>query len=617
MSNISVSSSEGLNAALKLAQAGDIIYLDSGTYSGIALRNITIDGNVTIMSKDLGHPATMTDLNVSGSTGFTFSNLELANTKVSDGYGFLVTSSKNITFSDVHVHGSLNDNAQDDISGLSILRSSNIKILNSEFQQLGRGVGVGDSQNVEISGNSFHDLQTDGVIVCDVQGINIIGNEFKNFFPTATDHPDAIQFLTMGSTQASENIVISENIIHRGTGAGMQGIFMRDEVGTFAYKNVTISDNILVGTGYNGIMVSHGENLKITGNELISYDGATNKNWVLIRDADGVLVEDNAAIQFGYNNVTGLVQDGNVINGAVSDEGKAALDAWTGSYSVESAEIPSDPISPQEVIGGGETPPPVVIPDLSAQADVTSSVSYTLSATAQNLLLTGEANVDGTGNDLSNVIVGNSGDNHLFGGAGNDTISDGYGADTMAGGAGDDTYYVNNPGKIEADVIVEAVGEGIDTVISSSGYALSDNVENLILTGKGGATGKGNDLDNVLIGNIGANILDGDDGNDTIFGGGGADTIVGRAGNDLLTGGAGDDTFWFQPGDGKDVISDFGVNGDHDSLDLSLFYRAGLKATLTDVGDNLVVSFKGGEAITLIGVHAHDLTATAKGFILA
>lgn len=617
MSSISVSNSAGLNLALKSAQSGDVIYLEAGTYSNIAIRNLAVDGNVTITSKDPGNPATITNINITGSEGFTFKNLEFAPNEGGQ-FAYLVNSSKNITFSNLDVHGSLNGNPQGDSSGISVLKSSNIRIEDSEFHELRRGVGVGGSKDVVIEGNKFHVLQTDGVMVSDTKNIQILDNSFSNFSPVADDHPDAIQFLTKGTTTSTENVVISGNIITRGEGSAMQGIFMRDEVGSLAYKNVTISDNILIGTGYNGIMVGNGENLKITGNELFSYEGGTNKTWILIRGAKGVVADGNTAIQFGFDNVTNLTNSGNISNAAVSDQGAAALKAWLAGGGVpptgEGPHLPEVP--PVVEIPGSSNPSPADPPPVTALPDVSSAGSVALGATAKNLLLIGDANIDGVGNDLSNVIIGNKGDNHLFGGAGDDTIMDGYGADTMAGGTGNDTYYVNNPGKAEADVIIEKPGEGIDTVISSSGYTLSDNVENLILTGKGGTTGKGNDLNNVITGNIGANIVDGGAGDDTIYGGGGADTVVGRAGNDLLTGGAGNDTFWFERGDGKDVITDFGANGDHDSLDLSSFLRAGLKATLTDVGENLVISFKGGEEITLMGVHAHDLTATAKGFII-
>ncbi|HNB68211.1 calcium-binding protein [Accumulibacter sp.] len=141
---------------------------------------------------------------------------------------------------------------------------------------------------------------------------------------------------------------------------------------------------------------------------------------------------------------------------------------------------------------------------------VRSSVSYTLPADVENLVLTGSQAIDGTGNALDNVLMGNGAANSLSGGAGKDT---------MIGGAGNDTYLIDNP----ADVVRENANEGMDSVLSSVSYGLANNVENLTLTGTAAIRGVGNALANVLKGNGAANTLDG---------GPGADTLMGGAGND-------------------------------------------------------------------------------------
>lgn len=153
---------------------------------------------------------------------------------------------------------------------------------------------------------------------------------------------------------------------------------------------------------------------------------------------------------------------------------------------------------------------------------VQASVSHTLSAYVENLTLTGGAAIDGTGNDLANIITGNGGANRLSGGIG---------ADTLIGGAGDDTYVVDDIG----DVVTEAAGQGTDKVETSlAAYTLGANLENLTHTGTGDFAGTGNDLDNVLTGGVG---------NDTLTGGDGADTLIGGTGDDSLAGGEGDDTY--------------------------------------------------------------------------
>lgn len=166
---------------------------------------------------------------------------------------------------------------------------------------------------------------------------------------------------------------------------------------------------------------------------------------------------------------------------------------------------------------------------------VKSNTTYTLPVEVENLTLTGTLAINGTGNDLNNVITGNGAANQLNGQAGNDTLNGGggddtligwSGADTMIGGTGNDTYFVENTG----DVVTEKLNAGTDTVSSRLTYKLPDHVENLILTGATAVDGTGNGLANVMTGNSAANQLNGLAGDDTLNGG---------AGNDILDGGTG------------------------------------------------------------------------------
>ena len=47
----------------------------------------------------------------------------------------------------------------------------------------------------------------------------------------------------------------------------------------------------------------------------------------------------------------------------------------------------------------------------------------------ESLVLTGDAAVEGRGNELNNIITGNGADNDLYGALGEDTLSGGAGAD--------------------------------------------------------------------------------------------------------------------------------------------------------------------------------------------
>jgi Ca2+-binding RTX toxin-like protein len=207
-------------------------------------------------------------------------------------------------------------------------------------------------------------------------------------------------------------------------------------------------------------------------------------------------------------------------------------------------------------------------------------VTYSLSAEVEKLTLTGTAAVNGTGNELDNLLTGNSGANALWGGTGNDTLNGGAGADTLVGGTGDDTYTADNAG----DVVTEAADEGIDTVNSSTAHTLGANVENLNLTGTGNINGTGNADDNTITGTTG---------NNTLSGNGGNDVLEGRAGTDMLIGGTGNDAYLFGRGHGSDTVRE--NDGSAGNVDQARFL-AGIAADqvwLRQVGNNLEASIIG------------------------
>jgi Ca2+-binding RTX toxin-like protein len=182
-----------------------------------------------------------------------------------------------------------------------------------------------------------------------------------------------------------------------------------------------------------------------------------------------------------------------------------------------------------------------VIEALGEGTDTVYAVtSYALAggSEVENLIaldLNSTAALDLTGNEYANALRGNAGVNTLIGGGG---------ADTLIGGAGNDYYRVEEA----ADRVIEASGEGTDTVYAVTSYALfaGSEVENLIaldLNSTAALNLTGNEYANALRGNAGDNILDGGLGADTLIGGGGIDTLIGGAGADVLFGGTGNDYY--------------------------------------------------------------------------
>jgi Ca2+-binding RTX toxin-like protein len=224
----------------------------------------------------------------------------------------------------------------------------------------------------------------------------------------------------------------------------------------------------------------------------------------------------------------------NVLNGNAGNnvlDGRAGADTMTGgagddTYFVDDAG---------DVVGDGAN---------QGNDTVKAAVSYTLANNIENLILTGTANIDGTGNNQANNITGNNGNNVLDGKGG---------VDVLHGGQGNDTYHVDDPG----DAVTESNGQGFDTVVSSINFTLANNLENLTLVGGARLNGTGNGLANEIVGNAANNVLDGQKGNDTLTGGDGNDTFAFSTKLDAAT--------------NVDILADFVSGSDRLALSQSIF----------------------------------------------
>jgi Ca2+-binding RTX toxin-like protein len=217
------------------------------------------------------------------------------------------------------------------------------------------------------------------------------------------------------------------------------------------------------------------------------------------------------------------------------------------------------------------------------QADIFAALQLAPTAGADERLGDARANtLDGlAGDDTLRGFAGNDqlnggeGNDALYGGSGDDTLDGGAGANTLAGGDGDDLYYV---GSLQDQVIEqspppptqEASLAGTDTVATNlAEYTLAAGVENLIMGGKAGDApavrsflsgkagvrhGVGNDLNNLMTGDLGSERLEGGAGDDTLRGGGGSDTLSGGEGDDQLEGGEGGDTYLLMGADRLDQV---------------------------------------------------------------
>jgi Ca2+-binding RTX toxin-like protein len=318
-----------------------------------------------------------------------------------------------------------------------------------------------------------------------------------------------------------------------------------------AYTLVANVENLmLTGTG-SSMGIGNASNNQLTGNSganlldgrggADAMAGGAGNDTYLVDQVGDVVVEqvnegmDSVLTMVSYQlstNVENLVLTGSA---AINGTGNELDNTLTGN-SASNVLVGLDG-NDTYVIGAGDT---IIETENNGTDTVLSSLTHTLAANVENLTLVGFNAINGTGNELDNVLNG------LLNLAGN----------TLAGGAGNDTYVIGS-----GDTVVEVANGGTDTVQTGVTHTLGANVENLMLTGSSAVNGTGNELYNTLIGNNANNVLNGGSGNDT---------LIGRQGNDVLIGGIGNDTFRFSRGEGQDLVRDGGGTTD------KLLYDSGI-----------------------------------------
>jgi len=403
-----------------------------------------------------------------------------------------------------------------------------------------------DTVYVTISGTYVMPENVENIIIEGSSG-NLTGNSFDNV-------------LSGGDGKGN-------NVLDGGLGADT----LSGGLGNDTYYVDNVGDLVIEATGQGTDVV----------NSTISYTLTDNVEKLILLGTDNLNGTGNAL----DNSITGNAGDNTLDGGAGAD--KLIGGAGNDVYIIDSLK---DSIT-----------------DSKGDHDsVHTDISYTLKSGIEDLLLTGTADVNGTGTSAANHLEGNSGANtldgssgddtlegyagndhliggsgsdQLFGGDGDDTLDGGSGADVMTGGIGNDAYIVDHAG----DVIVETTGNGTDSLtVNVNNYVLSStaDIENITL-GKKATTFTASDTDNTITGTTAADHIHGGGGNDILHGGLGADHLWGDAGADVFTFDAGTSAT-------RDYVEDFSFT-DGDKLDISAIL-SGYTPGTSDISD--FVQFK-------------------------
>jgi Ca2+-binding RTX toxin-like protein len=446
------------------------------------------------------------------------------------------------------------------------------------------------------------------------------------------------------------------------------------------------SDNITGGTGNDLIFGNagndvlsggDGDDLLVggSGNDALDgglgadvMDGGTGDDTYIVDDAGDVVVEaanggtdEVETALAGYSltdNVENLTYTG---GGAFAGTGNALNNTITSGAGADTLSGLDgndwlDGGAGADIMDGGVGNDTYVVDNVGDQVvelanagtdTVRASVSHTLGANVENLILTGTGAIEGRGNDLANAITGNNAANQLFGGSGNDNLNGGGGNDVLDGGTGDDIL----DGGVGDDTIIGGAGNdtvnlgtngGNDTIAYTAPGFGADVINNFDATATGGqdridlsafgitaanfnqrvvetTVGTGNtllsirDANGTEIGTIRingvantaidasdfilaptatplpgatnlANTLNGTNGNDLIDALAGNDTVNANGGNDTIIGGLGNDNL--NGGAGDDTII-WNANASGTTTDGRDYVNGGTEGGL---GDTFVIN---------------------------
>jgi hypothetical protein len=290
---------------------GDVIYLRSGDHGSPRFYGI-VNSNFVRVKAEPGQVPTVENLEANGVAKFIFQGLTFANTSNKILARIDQTSqfgeSKDLVFIDNTLYAKSNvsswtqaDWAHDAPFAGFLTAGSCISILNNRFSNLKNGMQIYSDDTI-VAENTIDFFGDDGI---DVVGSNVtVKNNIitNNLNINDGNHNDGIQGWTAGG-KTNRNVIISGNLVVNSVvtlpfPGSMQGISIFDG----AWKNIRITDNIVVSNLWHGIALYASVSLSdatVTNNVVIAGDNAHCQTWLgIFRGSSGiaptnVLVTDN------------------------------------------------------------------------------------------------------------------------------------------------------------------------------------------------------------------------------------------------------------------------------------------------------------------------------------
>lgn len=461
MATIIVSNANGLNAALAAAKGGDTIKLAAGNYGDFIVKGKVFASDVTITSLSDTNPAQFHSLSITGSQGLNFVGLKVdfapTETTMNFSSAVKISDSSDISFIGGEIKGgpSVNGVPQSATEldktgnviglptgrGLTIERSSNVTVEDTEIHHVHRGLVLSKSSDLTIKDNHIHDVRTSPIVGGGLNRVVIEGNHVHDSTPFrwgSVDHADFIHLWTDPDAQTgpSTDIRIVNNVIEQGKGEAILGIYLDDNQNKLGFSNVTISNNLIMNGNGQGLRLENVFDSVVTNNTLLQTSGST-------KDAPGI------KITFGSHD---LVVSGNFASYITPDAGAVGVNIegnslvqmntkFEANYYTTADIAAVDNLTPAAAhdylakLVANWTAPDVttMVYDVSKVVTLSTEVGFKAGAKAA----AGDVVVGGRGGD---TLTGRAGHDTLVGGEGNDLLSGDGGHDALAGGKGADTF---------------------------------------------------------------------------------------------------------------------------------------------------------------------------------
>ena len=417
---------------------------------------------------------------------------------------------------------------------------------------------TGNSLNNTLNGQEGSDLLVGGLgddlYLIDAYDLGVIENEEEGLdtVRTSFDYALADNVENLQLTGGSATTAFGNSIDNQITGSIADNIIDAME-GDDTVVGGDGADSVIGGEGYDVLIGGNDSDTIVADEYDYSIDGGDGDDWIIsaadVDLSDGrttklenIILSDVYALdpetgdtsltEYQPTNATGDSLSNQIFGNMVANSlvGGGGDDTFSGGGGNDTISIDSV----DSLVDGGDDSDWIT-------SDRTVSLGEERFYSIENIALTGESNINVTGDDGDNSLVGNDykntlsggdGDDYLDGGLGKDYLDGGLGTDTLVGGDGNDTVVMNS-----ADAYFDG-GDGVDYILSSTSISLQGmyNVEVVRLTGSGSFTVTGDETSNLLIGNSGANTLTGAGDFDTLTGGSGADMfVIGDASSNELT----------------------------------------------------------------------------------